>query len=228
MKKKTSKAYFVQRLIAFMIDILLVYTVASLVATPFIDTKESEKITEEISELINQTTNQEITTREFADRNMDLSYQMARKNGFISLISIIVNILYFVVFQLYNKGQTIGKQIMKIRIKSDLDELTMNQMIFRSFIANSILLNIINIVLLITMNKSGYIYTYGGFELVQYIITIVSLFMISNSRLVYFYGITTFGTIQYTITFVSIFMVLIRKDGRAIHDLLVKTRVVRE
>ena len=63
MKKKTSKAYFVQRLIAFMIDILLVYTVASLVATPFIDTKESEKITEEISELINQTTNQEINTR---------------------------------------------------------------------------------------------------------------------------------------------------------------------
>ncbi len=199
MKKKTSKAYFVQRLIAFMIDILLVYTVASLVATPFIDTKESEKITEEISELINQTTNQEITTREFADRNMDLSYQMARKNGFISLISIIVNILYFVVFQLYNKGQTIGKQIMKIRIKSDLDELTMNQMIFRSFIANSILLDIITF-----------------------------MFMLSNSRLVYFYGITTFGTIQYTITFVSIFMVLIRKDGRAIHDLLVKTRVVRE
>ena len=199
MKKKTSKSYFIQRLIAFMIDILLVYTVASLVATPFIDTKESEKITEEISELINQTTNQEITTREFADRNMDLSYQMARKNGFISLISIIVNILYFVVFQLYNKVQTIGKQIMKIRIKSDLDELTMNQMIFRSFIANSILLDIITF-----------------------------MFMLSNSRLVYFYGITTFGTIQYTITFVSIFMVLIRKDGRATHDLLVKTRVVRE
>ena len=199
MKKKTSKAYFVQRLIAFMIDILLVYTVASLVATPFIDTKESEKITEEISELINQTTNQEITTREFADRNMDLSYQMARKNGFISLISIIVNILYFVVFQLYNKGQTIGKQIMKIRIKSDLDELTMNQMIFRSFIANSILLDIITF-----------------------------MFMLSNSRLVYFYGITTFSTLQYSITLISIFMILIRKDGCAIHDLLVHTKVVKE
>ena len=199
MKKKTSKAYFVQRLIAFMIDILLVYTVASLVATPFIDTKESEKITEEISELINQTTNQEITTREFADRNMDLSYQMARKNGFISLISIIVNILYFVVFQLYNKGQTIGKQIMKIRIKSDLDELTMNQMIFRSFIANSMLLDIITF-----------------------------MFMLSNSRLVYFYGITTFSTLQYSITLISIFMISIRKDGCAIHDLLVHTKVVKE
>ena len=199
MKKKTKKAYFVQRLIAFLIDILLVYTITSIVAMPFVDTKESKKVNEEINELLDQTTKQEITTREFADRNMDLSYRVARKNGIISLITLVMNILYFMVFQLYNKGQTIGKQIMKIRVKSDHGELTMNQMIFRAFIANSILLDLITF-----------------------------MFMLSNSRLVYFYGITTFGTIQYTITFVSIFMVLIRKDGRAIHDLLVKTRVVRE
>ena len=199
MKKKTKKAYFVQRLIAFLIDILLVYTITSIVAMPFVDTKESKKVNEDINELLDQTTKQEITTREFADRNMDLSYRVARKNGIISLITLVMNILYFMVFQLYNKGQTIGKQIMKIRVKSDHGELTMNQMIFRAFIANSILLDLITF-----------------------------MFMLSNSRLVYFYGITTFGTIQYTITFVSIFMVLIRKDGRAIHDLLVKTRVVRE
>ena len=88
------------------------------------------------------------------------------------------------VFQLYNKGQTIGKQIMKIRVKSDHGELTMNQMIFRAFIANSILLDLITF-----------------------------MFMLSNSRLVYFYGITTFSTLQYSITLISIFMILIRKDG---------------
>ena len=199
MKTKTKKAYFVQRLIAFIIDILLVYIVASLVATPFIDVKETNKVTDELEELINQTTSQEITTREFADKNMDLSYQVARKNGLVSLITIVVNILYFIVFQLYNKGQTIGKQIMKIRVKSDVGELTMNQMIFRAFIANSILLDLITF-----------------------------MFMLSNSRLVYFYGITTFGTIQYSITIISIFMVLIRKDGCAIHDKLVRTRVIRD
>ena len=199
MKKKTKKAYFVQRLIAFLIDILLVYTITSIVAMPFVDTKESKKANEEINELLDQTTKQEITTREFADRNMDLSYRVARKNGIISLITLVMNILYFMVFQLYNKGQTIGKQIMKIRVKSDHGELTMNQMIFRAFIANSILLDLITF-----------------------------MFMLSNSRLVYFYGITTFSTLQYSITLISIFMILIRKDGCAIHDLLVHTKVVKE
>lgn len=199
MKKKTKKAYFVQRLIAFLIDILLVYTITSIVAMPFVDTKESKKVNEEINELLDQTTKQEITTREFADRNMDLSYRVARKNGIISLITLVMNILYFMVFQLYNKGQTIGKQIMKIRVKSDHGELTMNQMIFRAFIANSILLDLITF-----------------------------MFMLSNSRLVYFYGITTFSTVQYSITLISIFMILIRKDGCAIHDLLVHTKVVKE
>ena len=189
MKKKTKKAYFVQRLIAFLIDILLVYTITSIVAMPFVDTKESKKVNEEINELLDQTTKQEITTREFADRNMDLSYRVARKNGIISLITLVMNILYFMVFQLYNKGQTIGKQIMKIRVKSDHGELTMNQMIL---------------------------------DLITF------MFMLSNSRLVYFYGITTFSTLQYSITLISIFMILIRKDGCAIHDLLVHTKVVKE
>ena len=88
---------------------------------------------------------------------------------------------------------------MKIRIKSDLKELTMNQMIFRSLIANTILLDIITF-----------------------------MFMLSNSRSVYFYGLTVFSTIQYIITIMSIFMVLIRKDGRSIHDLLAHTQVVRD
>ena len=87
---------------------------------------------------------------------------------------------------------------MGIKIISEDGDLTINQMIFRSFIANSILVNIINVILLIAMNKTGYFYTYGSFELIQYVITIVSLFMVMFS-----------------------------KEGKAIHDRLVHTKVVR-
>lgn len=200
MKKKDNnkKAYFTQRLIAFIIDVLLVYIVASLVATPFTNNKEVKKLNDEANQLLEKFTNGEITSTDFADENIDLTYKIARKNGFVSLIIIVVNILYFVVFQLYNKGQTVGKELMKIRVISDTKELTMNQMIFRAFLANSILLDIVTF-----------------------------MFMLANSRMVYFSGVAVFSTIQYTITIISIFMVLMSKDGRAIHDRLVRTRVVR-
>ena len=198
MKTKNKKAYFVQRLCAFIIDVLLVYIVATLVITPFTNEKETKKLNDEVNQLLEQFTTKEIASNEFADKNIDLTYKIARQNGFVSLITIVLNILYFVVFQLYNRGQTIGKSLMKIKVVSDTDELTMNQMIFRSFLANSILLDIITF-----------------------------MFMLSNSRMVYFSGIAVFSTIQYTITLISIFMVLMSKDGIAVHDRLVRTRVVR-
>lgn len=197
--KNNQKAYFSQRLIAFIIDVMLVYVVASIVVVPFVNNKETKKLNEQATQLVEDFTNNKISTSEFADKNVDLTYTMARKNGIVSLITIVLNILYFVVFQLYNKGQTIGKQLMKIKIVSETKELTMNQILMRSFLANSILLDIITF-----------------------------MFMLSNSRMVYFYGLGTFSTIQYMITLMSIFMVLIRKDGCAVHDILCRTRVVRE
>ena len=196
--KEAEKALFIQRLFAYLIDIFIISFVASLIALPFIDAEQYSKYSKDLKEMTQKYTTNEINSEDYLIQSETLTYNISRLNAPTTFITVVLGVLYFIVFQVYNFGKTIGKKIVGIKVISEDGELTTNQMIFRSFISNSILLNIINIILLLTMNKTGYIYTFGGFELVQYTITIVSLFMVMFS-----------------------------KEGKAIHDRLVHTKVVR-
>ena len=196
--KEAEKALFIQRLFAYLIDIFIISFIASLIALPFIDAEQYSKYSKDLKEMTQKYTTNEINSEDYLIQSETLTYNISRLNAPTTFITVVLGVLYFIVFQVYNFGKTIGKKIVGIKVISEDGELTTNQMIFRSFISNSILLNIINIILLLTMNKTGYIYTFGGFELVQYTITIVSLFMVMFS-----------------------------KEGKAIHDRLVHTKVVR-
>ena len=141
----------------------------------------------------------EVNTTEYLKEYADIYYKLSRNSGMISLITILFNVLYFVVYQIYAKGQTFGKKLLKIRVISKDGELFMNQMIFRAFIANFILFDIINFGVMLFSPKSIYLYLIVFVEIIQWVITIISIIMIMN-----------------------------RKDGCAIHDRLVHTVVVRE
>ena len=197
--KGESKALFVQRLVAFLIDILLISVVASLISAPFINTDKTSDLEKKTYKLVEQLQKDEISVEEYSVQYKTLYYKMARNSGVSSLIIILLNVLYFVVFQIYNKGQTIGKKMVNIRIVSDEGELSYNQLIFRSFIANFILVDIIMFV-----------------------------FMLFSTKDVYFWSTIIFRGIQYLIVFISIFMIMNHNDGRAIHDKIVHTKVIRE
>ena len=143
-------------------------------------------------------TKNELEFNDFFNEYSIISYKMARNSGIVSLLTIFFNVLYFVVFQVYNKGQTFGKKLLKIKIESNSGNLTMNQMIFRSMIANFILLDLLSFI-----------------------------FMMICSKFTYFYGVLIFESIQYIVVFISVFMIMFRSDGCAVHDKLVGTKVVR-
>ena len=196
--KSNDKALFLQRVLAFLIDSFIVLMVSSLIASPFVDSKKVDNINKQINELNNQIINNDIKNEEYLYRYMDVTYELARSNGFTTIINITICILYFVVFQIYKNGQTLGKKLMKIRVVSKDGDLTMNQMIFRSLICNSILVDILSLFFLIIAKKE-----------------------------VYFYCVGMFSFIYYVISFISIFMIMFGKDGTAVHDKLVHTRVVK-
>lgn len=192
------KALFSQRLIAFIIDMLFIILVSSLLSSPFVDTKKMEKYQTEEMTILENYNNEKISANEYFESYMTVYYKIMRDSGILSLITILLEVIYFVVFQLCNNGQTYGKKIMKIKVVSDEGDLNMNQMIFRSLLSNYILVNLITF-----------------------------MFMLFTSKRVYLISSMSMQSIQYLLMFISMIMIVSNKDGSAIHDKLAHTKVVK-
>lgn len=195
--KLSEKSLFLQRFLAFIVDTLFVVLISSLIAFPFVDNASIEKLNMEMQEVSENYINSEIDINTYLAEYSSVVYQLSRKNGVVSFVTIFIEILYFIVYQLYNKGQTLGKKLLKIRVESvDDGELTMNQMIFRVIIINSILYGFVSFALSIFASQSTY-----------------------------FYGILIFELIQYLVLLISGLMIMFGKRG--LHDLVSHTKVVR-
>ena len=187
--KQTNKALFIERFMAFVIDLLLVYLIASFVSYPFINEEKTEKLNHESMELVEKFTDNKIGMEDFTLDYINLYYRISRNSGITSLIIIFVEVCYYVVYQTYRSGQTLGKRLMKIRVVSDNGDLTMNQMIFRSFLANSLLIDIF-----------------------------IFIFMLFSSKYVFFYSSALLEFLQYLMIFISVIMIAYTQDGCALHD----------
>ena len=199
MKAKGEKALFVQRFIAFLLDIFILSSIASLISYPFLDAKSIDKLNKNSSEVIEKYTTGEIDMDTYVDEVRGISYQLSQKQGVVSLVTLFLAVLYFIVYQYYNNGQTIGKKLMKIKVVSSTDkEITMNSFIFRSLIVNSILVDMISFAIVIFGNETAY-----------------------------FYGVAICGIIKYTLLLICGFMVMWSKSGLGLHDRIAHTTVVK-
>ena len=193
-------AQFNKRFFAYIIDIFIVLVIANLI-TMFIPI--SEKTQDYYKEL--QTTqkkmyDKEIDVKEYTDIVLEDNYNISKGTVLISLTSIIIYILYFVVYQVYNNGQTVGKKLMKIKVKSITDEsLSINTMLFRALIIYGIATNIINLILILLLKKALYLSIFNTISIIQSLIVII-----------------------------SVFMILFSKQKRGIHDIITKTEVVNK
>ena len=197
-KKRTKRGLFMQRLLAFAIDIFLVSFLASLLCMPFLDYDSIDTLKENASQIMVDYEDGNIDTETYISSANSILYRLAQKQGPLTLATIFLNILYFVVYQFYYKGQTLGKKLLRIKVVSaDSKELTMNNYIYRSFIINSVLTDII-----------------------------IFTFVVFASQQVWFAGTLMFAAINYIILFVCAVMIIFSKDGRGLHDLVGNTKVI--
>ena len=173
--------------------------VTSLISQPFIKTDNIQKLSDETYKTIEEYQNKKIDIKTYVNRTSDISYDMAKESGLTSIITIAIAVIYYVIYQLKSNGQTLGKKIMKIKvIKQDDGELTMNDMLFRAFLSNAIIFDIV-----------------------------ILCFTLFTSKNVYFYGVGLFQGIEYLTIFISCIMILSSNTKQAIHDKLVKTEVIK-
>ena len=198
-KEQHLKALFSQRFVAFMIDLILVSFITSLV-TAIIPTNSSiDKLYDQQVKIVENYTAGKITMQEYVNQLVDINYDIAKQTGIITLVSIAISLLYYVLYVYKNDGQSIGKKMMKIKIqKNDKDkELTMNDLLFRTMILQGTLVSIIGFCTILFLDKDTYLAT--------------------NSLL---------NLIQYSILIISFFLVAFTKERQGLHDMVAKTEVV--
>ena len=193
------KATFFERLCAYLVDTLIVSFIFSIICLGFGNsTSNTQKL---MSELENKLLEKTITEEQFVEEYQTLLYDYQKENVLQSGISVALTIAYYVVFQYMNKGQSIGKKLLNIKVvdKDTKKPISILKGLLRSFIFLSILSGTLSIILLHILNKNSYFVSYS---------ILISLEVI--------------------FTLISMMFVLYKKDSRALHDIMANTIVLKD
>ena len=190
------KATFLQRFFAYFIDILIVVVLLNLI-TYNINFDKRNELNAEIATYL---TEYDPTDTDSVNELLDLQYQYNKESVLVDTISVVVTIAYFIVFQYFNNGQTIGKKMLKIKVVGkNNSKVSFGQFVLRSVIIYQILVNMLTLIFINILDKTLYINVSNILTSAQSIFIVITMLFI-----------------------------LYRKDKRGLHDVMSGTSVVVE
>ena len=197
------KATFIQRALAYIIDMVLIILIVNIVGSVF-NQKQLEELDKELNDKLDNVTSVEQfyddSSEELLEELLDIEYKIDKASAPITAVNVVISIGYFIIFQYMNNGQTLGKKIFKIKVESETKKkVSLLQMTLRSLLINVIAFNLINVLAVVFLPKEWYLSI--------------------NS-------IVTFG--QWLVFIISSLLILYNKDKNGVHDMLAKTKVVDE
>ncbi len=196
MNKK--KPFVYKRVIAYVIDLLIVTLISGILTVVFTDNSSYEKDTERMLDLTQKYTSKEINDEEYYKQFDELNYQMTLDSVSVTAITCGVSIIYYVILCYYCHGITLGKYIMKIKIvSSNGKKLNLGNYLLRCLVINMVLSNFINVFLVETLSKTSFLSIYSK---------------VSN-------GFTL-------LLLLSFILVMYREDGRGVEDFMGNTKIV--
>ncbi len=191
------KANFYKRLVAYMIDMFIVGLVISIISYNF-DTTRLEKLSDKSIKLMNSFTNGDISSDKYFFEYADILYKVNKANINGNLLGLVIYVGYFVLFQFFNGGATIGKKLLKIKVVSQGGgEVSLWQMIVRTSIINGIVPLALSLILVFTTK---------------------GLVFLTLSSVV--------GLFENIFVIICVFMLLYKSDCLALHDIMSKSVVI--
>lgn len=191
------KKLLLKRIGAYLIDFLIVTLIISIITIKF---TTNNKILVELKGLVDSVNNNEITVEEYSNKMLNLNYEYKKNTISLTIVNVLVNFSYFIIFSTLNKGQTLGKKIFKIKVvnKEGKNPSIIN-MAIRSIFLYGILVGVVSIIGVNVFNAKTFNYVDTAFSYINNIFAIICFFMIAK-----------------------------RKDGRGLHDIMAGTSVIGE
>lgn len=188
-----------KRILAYLIDVVIVLLTSSMLSSisylnPQLETYN--KYYDEYSEKTKDYLDKKTTDDEYLQITNDYSYKLERNSVYSSVISVVTILLYFGVFQKYNNGQTLGKKLLNIRVKGNLNVF---KYLLRTAIIYNIFINVAKIILIVALDQNQYL---------------------NANKYLYILALVVEVT--------TIVMIMLRKDHKGLHDLIVGSEVVEE
>lgn len=189
---------FKKRLLAYIIDILIVGLIASVIGAIIPTNQNITNLSNELININNNFMKEEINVTTYINQYSGVTYNLDKELFLSNLIGVIVYIIYFIVIPMYNNGQSIGKKLQKIKIvKKDETEVGANELIIRYMFMTGIGVSILSMCLVFILKDLNYVI-----------------------------GISILGFLQFLVAISSIIMVLYRNDKKSLPDLIAGTKVI--
>lgn len=164
---------------------------------------EKEEITkdeynEKCSSLVKKYMDDAISKKEYEEKENYYLYHLEKNYVVAYLINLAVVLLYFVLFQGFTYGQTLGKKIMRLKVV----DLKGDKVSYKALFIRSIFL----------------------FSIIYYVLEILATFVVPMKYFTYSYNtLTLLNTVLSIIIIISIF---VSKEHKGLHGLISKTKVV--
>lgn len=189
---------FKKRLFAYLVDLMVLGVILTFVGFLIPSSSNYVNLNNELISVNDNFINGSINFSTYINQYSVINYDLCKELFLSNLIGLSISIIYFVVYPLYNNGQSFGKKLMKIKVVStDLSDVGSNNLFFRYMFIDGIGTSFISLCLIFIFKDFNYM-----------------LF------------VSILGFLQVLVVIISIFMIIYRRDKRSLPDLIAGTKVI--